>query len=120
MRKIFLLEDDQGIREVLEILLSSEDYIVHSFSSIKDFRKRDRSVLADLYLFDVMLPDGSGIDLCKEIKEEENNRNVPFMIMSAHASLGDLKGICEPADFISKPFDIIHLLERVKSVIAQQ
>ncbi len=120
MRKIFLLEDDEGIREVLEILLTSEDYNVHSFSNIKDFKSRDKSIHPDLYLFDVMLPDGSGIDLCKELKRNHHSENVPVVIMSAHADVGDLKGVCEPADFISKPFDITHLLERVKSAIVQQ
>lgn len=120
MRKIFLLEDDDGIREVLEIILTSEDYIVHSFSNIKDFKDRDTSILPDLYLFDVMLPDGSGIDLCKEMMQREDKENIPIMIMSAHAYLADLQGICKPTDFISKPFDISHLLERVKSAIATQ
>jgi len=117
MRKIFLLEDDEGIREVLELLLTSEDYIVQSFATITEFRNRDTSILPDLYLFDVMLPDGSGIDLCKEMKQNSGNDEVPVVIMSAHAHIGDLKGVCEPENFISKPFDINHLLERIKSAI---
>lgn len=118
MRKIFILEDDEGIREVLEILLTSEDYIVQSFCSILDFKNRDTSILPDLYLFDVMLPDGSGIDLCRELKENHENEDVPVLIMSAHADLGDLKGICEPTNFISKPFDINNLLNRIRSTIS--
>lgn len=118
MRKIFLLEDDEGIREVLEILLTSEDYMVQSFGTITEFRNRDTSIFPDLFLFDVMLPDGSGIDLCREIKQDSNNENVPVVIMSAHASIGDLKGICEPEMFVSKPFDINYLLEIIKSAIA--
>ncbi|MCX3264866.1 response regulator transcription factor [Pedobacter agri] len=117
MRKIFLLEDDEGIREVLEILLTSEDYIVESFASIAEFRNRDTSTLPDLYLFDVMLPDGSGIALCRELKLNSDDEEVPVIIMSAHASLGDLKGICEPENFISKPFDISELLERIQSAL---
>lgn len=117
MRKIFLLEDDQGIREVLELLLTSENYSVQSFATINDFRNRDTSILPDLYLFDVMLPDGSGIDLCKEMKQNSEHEEVPVVIMSAHAHLADLKGICEPENFISKPFEINHLLERIKSAI---
>lgn len=118
MRKIFLLEDDEGIRDVLELLLTSEDYIVQSFATIRDFRQRDISIIPDLYLFDVMLPDGSGIDLCREIRQNSKHEQVPVVIMSAHAHLEDLTGICEPENFISKPFDIGHLLEQIKSAIA--
>lgn len=111
------MEDDESIRDVLEILLTSEDYIVQSFGSIFEFKNRDNSVLPDLYLFDVMLPDGSGIDLCRELKANQENDDVPVLIMSAHAHLGDLEGICEPTNFISKPFDINNLLDRIKAAI---
>lgn len=117
MRKIFLLEDDTGIREVLELILSSENYDVQSFSSIGEFKQRNIADLPDLYLFDVMLPDGSGIDLCREMKQDSINDNVPVVIMSAHANIEDLKGVCEPENFISKPFDITYLLERIKSTM---
>lgn len=113
MRKIFLLEDDQGIREVLEILLLSENYSVLSFSSIAEFMERDILVVPDLYLFDVMLPDGSGIDLRRELKKDHDD-GVPVLIMSAHAELRNLEGICDADDFIRKPFDIEHLLNRVR------
>ncbi|MCL7987437.1 response regulator [Sphingobacterium sp. lm-10] len=114
MRTIFLLEDDEGIRDVLEILLSSEGYLVQSFASIEEFNNRDISVSPNLYIFDVMLPDGSGIDLCKEIKKNPTNDDIPVVIMSAHAYLKDIKDVCDPQDFITKPFEINHLLERIK------
>lgn len=117
MRKIFLVEDDDAIREVLEILLISEDYDVTSFSCVQEFANRDVSVNPDLYLFDVMLPDGSGIDLCKNIKLDTNNRNTPVIIMSAHAHLNELKNLCEPDDFISKPFDLDNVLGRIDNIL---
>ena len=117
MRKIFLVEDDYAIREVLEILLISEDYDVTSFSCVQEFADRDISVEPDLYLFDVMLPDGSWIDLCKEIKSDTNNSNIPVIIMSAHAHLHKLKNLCKPDDFISKPFDLDNVLGRIENIL---
>ncbi len=58
MRKIFLVEDDPGIRETLEILLTDEGFLVQSFGAVAEFSNRDKSILPDLFLFDVMLPDG--------------------------------------------------------------
>ncbi len=118
MRKIFIVEDDNGIRDVLEILLTEEKYLVQSFESITDFNNRDCSILADLYLFDVMLPDGSGIDLCKALRKNETKKIIPVLIMSAHASITDLDGIHEPKDFIQKPFDINNLLGKIKVALA--
>jgi len=117
MRKIMLVEDDQAIREFLVIFLESENYDVRSFSTVNEFLNRDHSDLPDLYLFDVMLPDGSGVDLCKEIKQSHHNNGIPVIIMSAHAQLDQLKDLCEPDDFIAKPFDIDTVLGRIRFAI---
>jgi len=117
MRKIFLVEDDQSIREILEIVLSSENYDVQSFSTVRAFTQRDPNVDPDLYLFDVMLPDGSGIELCKELKKNFQNKDVPIIIMSAHAQLKNFSDDCQPDDFISKPFDIDNLLVKVQEIL---
>ena len=117
MRKIFVVEDDSSIREVLEIVLASENYDVQTFSTVSEFTQRDTNVDPDLYIFDVMLPDGSGIDLCEEIKKNvHNNNNVPVIIMSAHAQLKKITEICQPDFFIPKPFDIDQLLEKVQQI----
>lgn len=117
MRKIYIVEDNEGIREILEIFLTSENYSVKSFESVSDFANRDTTDTPDLYLFDVMLPDGSGIDLCHQIKEDNHNDGVPVFIMSAHASLNDMKDLCKPDDLIAKPFDIENLLQRIQLAI---
>lgn len=117
MRKIFLLEDDRDIREVMELILTAENYTVESFGSIREFTQRDTSINPDLYLFDVMLPDGSGIELCKELRKSNTKDTTPVVIMSAHASIADLNGICEPEDFIAKPFDVGQLLDKIRAVL---
>jgi len=117
MIKIFLVEDDDSIREVLEIFLRSEDYTVHSFANVSEFKNRRKDELPDLYLFDVMLPDGSGIDLCKEIKNNDLNEGIPVIIMSAHAQLTQIKDVCNPDDFIAKPFDIDQLLQQIQKMV---
>lgn len=117
MRKIFLVEDNEAIREILEIFLTSENYEVKSFATAGAFAGRDVRETPDLYLFDVMLPDGSGIDLCQQIKEDKQNGNIPVIIMSAHAGLVHLEHLCEPDDFISKPFDIDNVLTRIRILL---
>lgn len=120
MRKIFLVEDDPGIREVLEMVLSFENYEVQTFSTVTAFAQRDTNVDPDLYIFDVSLPDGSGIDLCNEIKKNCQNKDVPVIIMSAHAQLTNIFDTCQPDDFISKPFDIDNLLLKVHEILEKK
>jgi DNA-binding response OmpR family regulator len=119
MRKIFLVEDDQAIREILEIFLTSENYLVQTFATVREFETRDSNVNPDLYLFDVMLPDGSGVDLCDKIKNYHRNDAIPVMIMSAHTQLSDISIHCTPDEFISKPFDIENLLLKIKNLLGE-
>lgn len=96
--------------------MTSENYDVESFGSVSEFIHRDSTVTPDLYLFDVMLPDGSGIALCQQIKCNTHYVGVPVIIMSAHAHLGHINDICQPDDFISKPFDIENVLEKIENI----
>ncbi|KGE12476.1 response regulator [Sphingobacterium deserti] len=117
MRMIYIVEDDEGIREVLEILLDSEDYSFKSFADVEKFKNRDLLVVPDLYIFDVRLPDGSGIDLCNEIRHD-GNPDVPIMMMSAHANPTSIQAQCSPDSFISKPFDIDNFLSKIRTILA--
>lgn len=120
MAKIYLVEDDQAIKDVLEIFLTLEDHVVRSFGTVQEFSQRDLSEEVNLYLFDVMLPDGSGIDLCNEIKNDHDQRDIPVIMMSAHANFNKMKDLCHPDSFVSKPFDIDNLLLHIKRIILKE
>lgn len=117
MRRIFVLEDDEGIREVLEMLLTSEDYLVESFSSVAEFMGRNIDTNPDLFLFDFRLQDGTGVEVLRRIRENERHSRIPAIIMSADASVEELEGIGELDFFICKPFEVSHLLFTVKAMI---
>lgn len=113
MKNIFMVEDNQDIREILTIFLTTEGYRVLSFGTVKEFKKRNTEILPHLYLFDVMLPDGSGSDLCNEIKSQRNNK-VPVIIMSANTKIDQTRKLSTPDDYISKPFDLNDVLQRIR------
>lgn len=117
MGKIFVLEDDRDIREVVKLMLESDDYIVVSFANVHDFMNRDMTDIPDLFILDVMLPDGSGLEVCEKIKSESNLSKPPVLIMSAHASLAQVTQGCSAEGFIQKPFDMEHFLNQVKTQI---
>jgi two-component system phosphate regulon response regulator PhoB len=111
---IHVVEDDEDIRFIVEYILIESGYRVESSSNVRDFYKSLEISIPDLILLDVMLPDGNGIDICRDLREKETTRDVKIIIMSAHAAE---KAVLEEAcsdDFISKPFDLDNLLRHVK------
>ncbi len=117
MKTIFIVEDETGIRDALQLLLSFENYDVRSFSSVETFNQRDKSVIPDIFILDVMLPDGLGTDLCNQLKQEPATSNIPVMIISAHAKAENVIKSCNADEFIAKPFDIDDVLLKIEGQI---
>lgn len=115
MKEIFIVEDDDGIRELIEFLLVSQQYSVKTFPTARAFHKAIPGKLPDLFLLDIMLPDGNGVDLCRQLKEGEKTNNIPVVLMSAHADFSRTEGA---DDFIAKPFDVDELLLRIQKQLA--
>ncbi len=117
MKQIYVVEDDQDIRQIIEIILESEGYKVKLFPDISSFHAATTDNIPDLYLLDVMLPDGNGLELCKEIRTTLKTKDIPIIVMSAHASEDVVFKQCSANDFISKPFDLHDILFRIKKQI---
>lgn len=111
MKEIFIVEDDDGIRELIEFLLVSQHYSVKTFPNARAFHRTVPDEIPDLFLLDIMLPDGNGLDLCKELKKNKDTREIPVVLMSAHADITITEGA---DDFIAKPFDVDELLLRIR------
>ncbi|MDQ0593499.1 DNA-binding response OmpR family regulator [Chryseobacterium ginsenosidimutans] len=120
MKTIFIVEDETGIRDALQLLLSFENYDVRSFSTVEAFNKRDQSLVPDIFILDVMLPDGSGTDLCNQLKKETNTSHIPVMIISAHAKAENVIQSCKADEFIAKPFDIDDVLLKIEHLITAE
>ena len=111
MKKIFIVEDDDGIRELLETLLEIHEYDVETFGTVRSFEAGIPGKEPDLFLLDIMLPDGNGLNLCRDLKSRGKTSDVPVVLMSAHADVNRLEGA---DDFIPKPFDVEELLQRIQ------
>ncbi len=114
-KRIFLLEDDPGVRDVLQLILELEDYEVTSFETVEKFMSHLPEVKPDLFILDVMLPDGNGFEVCKELKE--STMQTPVLMMSAHATAKNSQEACTADAFISKPFDMNNLLQTVGTLV---
>lgn len=112
-KRICILEDDPDIREIIEILLVEEQYEVISFGCVSDFIRKGKDSQPDLFLIDVMLPDGNGVEVCEILKSGELTKTIPVLMMSAHSDKIAIEQYCIPNGFIAKPFDIYDLLNKV-------
>lgn len=113
---IFLLEDDEAIGIGLVYSLQNEGYTVTHAKTVKEATKIIAEKTFSLYLLDLTLPDGSGYDVCKQIKEMGD---LPVIFLTAYDDeVNVVMGFDLGADdYISKPFRLKELTARIKSVL---
>ena len=118
-QKILIIEDEPDIRKTLEYNISREGYDVISASSLSEGREKLESASFSLLLLDLMLPDGSGLDLCREIKQDKSLSSIPVIILTAKDDEVDkVVGFELGADdYVTKPFSVRELILRVKAVL---
>ena len=118
-QKILLIEDEPDIRKTLEYNISREGFDVISTSSLSDGKKQLDSSSFSLILLDLMLPDGSGLDLCREIKSDKEKLSTPIIILTAKDDEVDkVVGFELGADdYVTKPFSVRELILRIKAVL---
>lgn len=114
---IYIIEDNEDIGYVLTYFLKDEGYNVSLFPTVADFNMAFAHSTPDLFLVDVMLPDGNGINVCTTIKQDARTVEIPVILMSAHAPAEILSKECCASEFISKPFDLNILLSRVREYL---
>ncbi|QEL00730.1 response regulator [Olivibacter sp. LS-1] len=113
MKQIIVVEDDKDIRELVEYLLVNEQFDVKSCANVKEFRQRIQGNKPNLILLDIMLPDGNGVDLCRELYRDEKTKDIPVVLMSAHGRRNLVETEHCVRDFIEKPFDIDHFINTI-------
>lgn len=114
--KLLVVEDDLSLLEVMTNFLEGERYVVETASTFQQALRKVEDYDYDCILLDVMLPDGSGLDLLKALREA--NRFPSVIILSARNSIEDkVSGLELGADdYLPKPFHLAELNARIKSI----
>ncbi|MBC2577476.1 response regulator transcription factor [Peptostreptococcus russellii] len=118
MEKILILEDEIGIRSFVSINLKREGYeVIEAGTGSEAIEKLNSEKNISVALLDIMLPDMSGIEVCKYIRE--NHDNIGVIMLTAKSQEEDkIEGFVSGADdYIIKPFSIKELLARVAALI---
>ena len=119
--KILIVEDEPDIRKTLQYNLAKESYDVFTAGSIGEAKSLTNQNQPQLIILDLMLPDGSGLDFCRDIKSTENTKNIPVIILTAKTDEVDrVVGFELGADdYVTKPFSVRELVLRVKAILKE-
>ena len=119
MPLIYILEDDDSVRELEAYALRGNGYEVGGFSNPKDFYEALEREKPDLVVADVMLPGEDGLSVTKKLRASSEYKNIPIVIVSAKDSEIDaIRGFDNGADdYITKPFSVMIFLSRIKAVL---
>jgi len=116
-KRILIVDDEENIGRSLRMILEREGYAIVVCRTIKEFRAHPDAARADAFLFDVRLPDGSGIDLLRSVRQ--NGNPAPAVMISGHGTIADAVEATRAGafDFLEKPLSRDKVLLAVKNAL---
>lgn len=118
MTKIFCVEDDKSIRDLIIYALSNEGFEVKGFEDFKSMRKGLEGETPDLFLLDIMLPGEDGLFILDWLRHNSYKDTPAIMLTAKDHEIDKVKGLDLGADdYITKPFSILELCARVRAIL---
>ena len=120
MQKIFVIEDDENIRNLVKIALEGYGYQVSSYETAEEALEELEKERPDLAVFDLMLPGMDGLAAIRLIREREDDlKNIPVIVLTAKDKEYDkVVGLDGGADdYMTKPFGVLELAARIRSLL---
>lgn len=116
---IYIVEDDNSIQKLIEYALKSKNYRCKGFERGKEFFKEINKEIPDLILLDIMLPDMSGTEILRSLKQNPETSSIPIMMITAKNSEYDIVSSLDLGadDYMAKPFSVLELLSRVNALL---
>src|SRR5215472_11360079 len=119
VRRILVVDDEENIGRSLRMILEREGYQVNTVRNVAEFRTFPDRTRIDLFLFDMRLPDGSGIDLLREL--QATDISAPAVMISGHATIADAVEATRAGafDFLEKPLGRDRVMVTLKNALEQ-
>lgn len=119
MEKIYIIEDDENIRNLLKIALEGFGYETEGFETAEEGLERIRQDCPSMVIFDWMLPGMDGVAAIRQIRQTEGISSLPIMLLTAkEKELDKVVGLdCGADDYMVKPFGVLELSARVRSLL---
>jgi two-component system phosphate regulon response regulator PhoB len=121
-KKILVVEDEQDILDLIVFNLERDGFQVISAQTGEDALTAAREHRPDLVLLDLMLPGINGLDVCRHLRNDENGRNLPIIMLTARDEEVDIVTGLEVGadDYVTKPFSPKVLIARVRAMLRRR
>ena len=121
MKKILIVDDEQDIVESLKFVLEVANYTCYCAYNGEDGLKLAKEIMPDLIILDVMMPKINGYKISRLLKYDNKYKNIPILMVTARSQeedklIGEETGVDE---YITKPFEINDVVEKVKKYLEQ-
>lgn len=116
-KKIMVCDDDQGILDVLQMLLETEGFTVFTEIESPNVIEQIKIENPDLLLLDLWMPILSGDQVLKKIRQTEDIKNLPVIVLSASVDGSDIAADAGADAFVAKPFDMDDLIIKIKGLL---
>jgi DNA-binding response OmpR family regulator len=117
MDKILIVDDDADILTLMKMTLAMHGYDVQAIARWEEIDDRVATYAPGLVLLDVSLAGADGREICKRMKAEEQTKHIPVILFSANVEMEKSLRDCGAQAFISKPYNLRHLLQTIKETI---
>jgi DNA-binding response OmpR family regulator len=114
--KILVIDDDPDISNMLKLMLEFKGYIVTTLDNGKKIPDALASDSYQLIILDILLEGQNGDELCRELKKSEQFSSIPVLMFSAMPDGNRIARNAGADDFIEKPFEMDHILEKIRSL----
>lgn len=120
--KVLVVEDEEDILALLHFNLIKAGFDVTCATCGEEALKKVGEDLPDLILLDLMLPGIDGLEICRQLRDSDESKNIPVIMLTARGEEGDVvRGLEQGADdYVTKPFSIKVLLARIQAVLRRR
>ena len=117
--RILIVEDEPGMIELLSVALEDEGFIISIAQNGQEGLKKVDTEDPDLIISDVMMPDMNGYEFCEQLRQNPKTASIPFIFLTAKKDVSDrVRGLNLGADdYISKPFHVVEVVARIKTLM---
>lgn len=113
-KKIFVIENDDSILEIVASLLTNEGYDVEALKTRDGIYQQIEHYKPNVILLDIIRPTDEGAELCRTLKADSRTKHIPVIVMSTHSKVAEtIKSVCAD-EIVPKPFDIFDLLNTIE------
>ncbi len=120
MKKILVIDDNEGILDVVSIILESEGYEVHQLIEPNRVTQLPLADMPDLILLDIWMSGADGRVICRQLKDQPHTRHVPIVLMSANKDIAEIADSAGADGYLAKPFEMDDLIMIVKRYLTKE